>query len=87
MQIGSSARRIAVSARNWQPKLWIRKIRSSLTLGPEACVLVRLTEMEEAFQASFGAVDDFARECKSYSSALEENPVLRLKAASISSNF
>ncbi len=35
----------------------------------------RATEIDQAFQSSFGAVDDFARAVQSYSSALEENPL------------
>ncbi len=46
-----------------------RSVRELLRLDPGT------TEIEEAFQASFGAADDFARAVQSYSSALEENPI------------
>jgi DNA repair protein RecN (Recombination protein N) len=46
-----------------------RSVRELLRLDPGA------TEIEQAFQASFGAADDFARVVQSYSSALEENPI------------
>jgi DNA repair protein RecN (Recombination protein N) len=46
-----------------------RSVRELLRLDPAAI------EIEQAFQASFGAVDDFARAVQSYSSALEENPI------------
>lgn len=46
-----------------------RSVRELLRLDPGA------TEIEQAFQASFGAADDFARAVQSYSSALEENPI------------
>jgi DNA repair protein RecN (Recombination protein N) len=46
-----------------------RSVRELLRLDPST------TEIEQAFQASFGAADDFARAVQSYSSALEENPI------------
>jgi DNA repair protein RecN (Recombination protein N) len=46
-----------------------RSVRELLRLDPGA------TEIEQASQVSFGAVDDFARAVQSYSSALEENPI------------
>jgi DNA repair protein RecN (Recombination protein N) len=46
-----------------------RSVRELLRLDPGT------TEIEQAFQASFGAADDFARAVQSYSSALEENPI------------
>jgi DNA repair protein RecN (Recombination protein N) len=81
-RIGSSARRIAeictelaANAVDSEDSLIAkleglsRSVRELVRLDPGA------TEIEEAFQASFGAVDDFARAVQSYSSALEENPI------------
>jgi len=81
-RIGSSARRIAEICTELAAKAvdsedsliaklegLSRSVRELVRLDPGA------TEIEEAFQASFGAVDDFARAVQSYSSALEENPI------------
>jgi DNA repair protein RecN (Recombination protein N) len=81
-RIGSSARRIAEICTELAAKAvdsedsliaklegLARSVRELVRLDPGA------TEIEEAFQASFGAVDDFARAVQSYSSALEENPI------------
>jgi DNA repair protein RecN (Recombination protein N) len=81
-RIGSSARRIAEICTELAAKAvdsedsliaklegLSRSVRELVRLDPGA------TEIEEAFQASFGAVADFARAVQSYSSALEENPI------------
>jgi DNA repair protein RecN (Recombination protein N) len=46
-----------------------RSVRELIRLDPEA------GDIEQAFQASFEAADDFARAVQRYSSALEENPI------------
>jgi DNA repair protein RecN (Recombination protein N) len=46
-----------------------RSVRELVRLDPEA------TDIEQAFQASFAAADEFARAVQSYSSALEGNPI------------
>ena len=46
-----------------------RSVRELVHLDPGA------RDLEQAFQASFAAADDFARAVQSYSSALEENPI------------
>ena len=81
-KIGSSARRITEICTELAAKIvdsedslmtrleeLSRSVRELVRLDPGA------TEIEEAFQASFGTADDFARAVQSYSSALEENPI------------
>ena len=46
-----------------------RSVRELVRLDPGA------RDIEQAFQASFAAADEFARAVQSYSSALEENPI------------
>jgi DNA repair protein RecN (Recombination protein N) len=46
-----------------------RSVRELVRLDPEA------RDIDQAFQASFAAADEFARAVQSYSSALEENPI------------
>ena len=81
-KIGTSARRITEICTELTAK--IVDSEDSLTAKLEGLSrgvreLVRLDpgamEIEQAFQASFGAANDFARAVQSYSSALEENPI------------
>ncbi len=81
-RVGTSARRIAEICTELAAKTidsedsliaklegLSRSVRELVRLDPGA------TEIEGAFQASFGATDDFARAVQSYSSALAENPI------------
>ena len=81
-RVGTSARRIAEICTELAAKTidsedsliaklegLSRSVRELVRLDPGA------TEIEGAFQASFGATDDFARALQSYSSALAENPI------------